>query len=115
MQNSFENLPLFAAAVVAGNASFLPTADLKFCCIAYLLLRVLYMSFYVFLQDNPEFPTHIRSLIWMEGVVVEMYLFVLSASRMSLVVVSADGTEVALLTQPGTLFSLSGTIGKTEL
>ncbi|KAK7994039.1 mitochondrial f1f0 atp synthase subunit f protein [Apiospora arundinis] len=115
MQNSIENLPLFAAAVVAGNASFLPTAELNLWCIAYLLLRILYMSFYVFLEDNPKFVTHIRSLIWAAGVAVEMYPFVLSASRMSLVVVNADGTEVALLTRPGMLFSLSGTIGKQEL
>ncbi|KAK8079321.1 hypothetical protein PG994_003128 [Apiospora phragmitis] len=115
MQNSIENLPLFAAAVVAGNASyFLSAAELNLCCLTYLLLRALYMAFYVFWQDNPAFPALTRTLLWLMGVAVEMYLFELAARQPPLMVVHAD-TEPALLTQPGTRFYMTGSIGKNEL
>ncbi|KAK8063026.1 hypothetical protein PG997_015123 [Apiospora hydei] len=92
MQNAVENLPLFAAAVVAGNAAYLSAAELNACCCAYLVLRALYMAFYVFWQDNPAFPALTRTLVWLMGVAVEMYLFVLAAHQAPLVVVEGART-----------------------
>ncbi|KAK7999018.1 hypothetical protein PG991_014693 [Apiospora marii] len=114
LQNGLENLPLFAAAVVAANASYLPAAELNLCCIGYLLLRALYMAFFVFWQDNPVFPAMTRSVIWAAGVGVEMYMFVLAARQPPLVVMGADG-ELAPLVQQGMRFSFSGSIAKPEL
>ncbi|KAK8036311.1 hypothetical protein PG993_008925 [Apiospora rasikravindrae] len=114
MQNAIENLPLFAAAVVAGNASYLSAAGLNGCCIGYLLLRALYMTFYVFWQDSPAFPALTRTLIWLMGIAVEMYLFILAARQPRLVVVDGDA-NLASPTQPGVRFFLSGSIDKSEL
>ncbi|KAK7953015.1 hypothetical protein PG988_013709 [Apiospora saccharicola] len=115
MQNAIENLPLFAAAVVAANASYLPVMELNLCCLGYLVLRALYMAFYVFWEDNPVFPAFTRTLIWLTGVGVEMYLFVLAARQPLVVVgVGADG-ELAPLVRQGVRFSFSGSIAKPEL
>ncbi|KAK7959056.1 uncharacterized protein PG986_003910 [Apiospora aurea] len=93
MQNAVENLPLFAAAVVAANASHgLSAAELNACCFGYLGLRALYMAFYVFWQDSPAFPALTRTFIWAMGVAVEMYLFVLAARQAPLVVVEGART-----------------------
>lgn len=114
MQNALENLPLFAATVVAANTAYLPAAELNLCCIGYLLLRALYMAFYVFWQDNPVSPALTRTVIWLMGIAVEMYLFVMVARQPPVMVVGADG-ELPPLAQPGMRFSFSGSIAKPEL
>ena len=47
-----EVFPLFAAAVLAGNAANLPTKDLNNMAWSFLGLRVLYMGLYMGIKNN---------------------------------------------------------------
>lgn len=116
LQNALENLPLFAAAVAAANAGGRPAAELNAGCLGYLLLRALYMAFFVFGQDRPAFPAPTRTLLWAAGVGVEMYLFVLAARRAPRGLLGgADGESAPLAARQGTRFSFSGSIAEPEL
>ncbi|KAK4570420.1 hypothetical protein LTR86_002500 [Recurvomyces mirabilis] len=71
--NSFENLPLFAAAVVAGNAAGLDVATLNYCALAYVTSRFAYNHIYIF-QDLV--PAPVRTVAWFAGVCSCFTLFI---------------------------------------
>ncbi|KAJ8126047.1 hypothetical protein O1611_g7592 [Lasiodiplodia mahajangana] len=73
--NGFEGLPLFAAAIVAGNSAGLSNTVLNSLSIGYILTRVAYNYVYIFLGGNREYAG-LRTPVWFVGVVSYMTLFV---------------------------------------
>lgn len=72
-QNSYENLGLFAAAIVAGNAAGLTPSTLNGLGLAYVGVRFVYNHIYIF-QDLV--PTQVRTLAFFASVGCYMALFV---------------------------------------
>lgn len=75
-QNSYENLGLFAAAIVAGNSAGLTPATLNGLGLAYVGIRFLYNHIYIF-QDL--LPPPVRTLAFFASAGCCMALFVQSA------------------------------------
>ncbi|CAJ2511197.1 Uu.00g068220.m01.CDS01 [Anthostomella pinea] len=73
--NAFEGLPLFAAAVVAGNSAGLPTATLNALSVGYIANRVVYTWYYIWISSNRRMASY-RPLVWSVGVACIMTLFV---------------------------------------
>ncbi|ORY75327.1 hypothetical protein BCR35DRAFT_314653 [Leucosporidium creatinivorum] len=65
--NSFENWPIFAAAVIAGNVARLPVATLNLFAGAYLASRVLYNVLYIG-TTSPTLSA-LRSVTYVAGIV----------------------------------------------
>ncbi|KAK0722572.1 hypothetical protein B0T26DRAFT_851506 [Lasiosphaeria miniovina] len=75
VSNGFETLGLYAAGIVAANASgAVPTATLNALALGYLVSRAIYNYIYVFMQDNAR-AAPLRSLVWLAGLVVIFSLF----------------------------------------
>ncbi|KAI1820937.1 hypothetical protein F4861DRAFT_32282 [Xylaria intraflava] len=73
--NGFEGLPIFAAAVVAGNSAGLSNKTLNTITVSYILSRWVYNYVYIFFGSNPN-RAAIRTPIWFFGVGTAMTLFV---------------------------------------
>ncbi|KAI0870555.1 hypothetical protein GGS24DRAFT_504639 [Hypoxylon argillaceum] len=73
--NGFEGLPLFAAAVVAGNSAGLSPVALNSLTFAYILSRVAYNWVYIFLSENRNLAP-IRTPVWFVGAISTLTLFV---------------------------------------
>lgn len=80
-KNGFENLGLFAAAVVAGNLAGLPAETLNVLSGGYLASRVLYNLIYV--TNTSETMANVRSLTYLSGIGMIMTLFVKSGNLLS--------------------------------
>lgn len=77
--NGFETLGLYAAGIVAANASGVPTATVNKLALGYIASRVVFNYIYVFLQDNRKFAP-LRTLVWMAGIAMIFMLYT-SAGR----------------------------------
>ncbi|KAI3317026.1 hypothetical protein HD806DRAFT_397802 [Xylariaceae sp. AK1471] len=73
--NGFEGLPLFAAAIVAGNNAGLSTSALNALSITYILSRVAYNWVYIFLGGNRKLAG-LRTPVWLVGVGTALTMFV---------------------------------------
>ena len=73
MENTFEALPFFAAAVVVALQLGAPQARLDALALAWLVLRLVYLAVYV--GDRAT----LRSLVWAAALVVNVWIFVLGA------------------------------------
>lgn len=73
MNNSFEALPFFATAVLVAHHLQAPQAWVDGLSGLWLLLRVLYLFLYVTNRASA------RSLVWLGGIVINVWLFVLAA------------------------------------
>ncbi|RWA07686.1 hypothetical protein EKO27_g7414 [Xylaria grammica] len=73
--NGIEGLPIFAAAVVAGNSAGLSTKTLNSLSIAYILSRVVYNYWYIFLGGNRQLAG-LRTPIWFASTGTALALFV---------------------------------------
>ena len=73
MNNTFEALPFFAAAVVIAHQTGADQARLDLLAAVWLALPLAYVGMYV---GN---LAALRSLIWLGGVVVTVWIFVLGA------------------------------------
>ena len=73
MNNTFESLPFFAAAVIVAHQTGAPQGRLDALAAAWLALRVVYVGLYV--ADRAT----ARSLVWFAGIVVTVWIFVLAA------------------------------------
>lgn len=73
MNNTFEALPFFAAAVIIAHQMGAAQGRLDMLAIAWLVLRAAYIALYVGNKAS------IRSLVWMAGVVVTVWIFLLGA------------------------------------
>ncbi|KAI5928335.1 hypothetical protein F4810DRAFT_190193 [Camillea tinctor] len=78
--NAFENLPLYAAAVVAGNAAGLPKDTLNALAAGYVASRVAYTWVYIWGQNNRKLA-EARTLVWGVGIGFIMTLFVKAGLR----------------------------------
>lgn len=76
-QNGFENLGLFAAAVVIGNVAKLDNSLLNTLSFAYLASRVAYNGLYI--AGTTDTLANIRSLAFLAGVGVIWTFFIKSA------------------------------------
>ncbi|KAI1107936.1 hypothetical protein F4804DRAFT_296378 [Jackrogersella minutella] len=75
LNNSFENLPLFAIAVLAANVKGLDVFTLNILSLAYLAIRVLYIWVYIWGQEYPSLHPLTRTLIWFVGNFVLGYIY----------------------------------------
>lgn len=73
MNNTYEALPFFAAAVIVAHQVGAPQARLDSLAIAWIVLRLVYLGAYV--ADKATW----RSLVWLLAVVVNVWIFVLGA------------------------------------
>lgn len=73
-QNGFENLPLFAAALIAGHWAKLPTETINNTALFYLGSRVLYTFLYLNITNLKY--AGLRSVVFVSGVVACLRLFV---------------------------------------
>ncbi len=67
--NGFEGLPLFMAGVLAAHQFGAAQARIDALALAYVLLRVVYISLYI--RDKSA----LRSLVWVLGIAVSVALF----------------------------------------
>jgi uncharacterized MAPEG superfamily protein len=67
--NGFEGLPLFMAGVLAAHQFGATQARIDALALAYLLLRVVYVSLYI------QGRSALRSLVWTLGLAVSVALF----------------------------------------
>ena len=67
--NGFEGLPLFMAGVLAAHQFGAAQARIDALALAYVLLRVVYISLYI--RDKSA----LRSLVWALGIAVSVALF----------------------------------------
>lgn len=79
-QNGFENLGLFAAAVVAGNAVALETQYLNVLTGAYIASRCLYNLIY--LNNTTPALANIRSCVYIASSAIIFTLFVSTGNQM---------------------------------
>ncbi|KAI8944714.1 hypothetical protein F4801DRAFT_585125 [Xylaria longipes] len=73
--NGFEGLPLFAAAIVAGNSAGLSNTALNSLSITYILSRIVYNYVYIFLGGNRKLAG-LRTPVWLVGIGSALALFV---------------------------------------
>ncbi|GAA6062941.1 hypothetical protein JCM10212_005954 [Sporobolomyces blumeae] len=64
--NTFENWPIFAAAVVAGNLARLPVRYMNLFAGGYVLSRVLFATLYI--KTTSEKWSNLRSLVYVAGI-----------------------------------------------
>lgn len=73
-QNGFENIGLFASAVLAGNLAGLPAATLNTLSGGYLVSRVVYNAIYI--TNTSEGMANVRTVVFLSGIAQIMTLFV---------------------------------------
>lgn len=73
MNNTFEALPFFAAAVIVAHQLDAPQGRLDALAVTWLVLRAAYVGLYVADRATP------RSLVWLASVAVTVWIFVLGA------------------------------------
>ncbi|KAL6711898.1 hypothetical protein ACN47E_002941 [Coniothyrium glycines] len=77
-QNGFENLGLFAAAVVIGNVAKLPNSTLNTLSAAYLASRVVYNGLYI--AGTTDLLSTLRSVSFLTGVGIIFTFFIQSGN-----------------------------------
>ena len=73
MDNTFEALPFFAAAVIVAHQLGAPQGRLDALAAAWLALRLVYLGLYVGDRSSA------RSLVWFAALAVTVWIFVLGA------------------------------------
>lgn len=79
-QNGFENLGLFAAAVVAGNLAHLDNSWLNGLSVGYVISRMVYNLIYI--NNTTDALASTRTVVFVSGVSMIMTLFVMAANVM---------------------------------
>jgi len=80
-QNGFENVGLFAAAVVAGNMAGLSATTLNGLTYGYLGSRVLYNLIYI--NNESTGAANVRSVVFVGGIGMIMTLFVKAGNALA--------------------------------
>jgi uncharacterized MAPEG superfamily protein len=78
--NGFENVGLFASAVVAGNLAGLSTPTLNFLSGGYLATRALYNVIYI--NNNTQAAANTRSVVFVAGIGMIFTLFIKSGNAL---------------------------------
>lgn len=81
-QNGFENLGLYAAAIVAANAAHLPASTVNNASAIYLASRVVYNLLYINTENLAI--SNLRSVTFLVGIATCMTLFVKSGNALNL-------------------------------
>ncbi|KAJ4988437.1 hypothetical protein SVAN01_06054 [Stagonosporopsis vannaccii] len=84
--NGFEALPLFAAAVTAGNAASVSAAIMNTLAVLWLASRLLYTYVYIFHSGTEKLTpgqAPLRFKVWAIGATICMSLFVLAGVKAS--------------------------------
>ncbi|WVR06826.1 hypothetical protein IAU60_003862 [Kwoniella sp. DSM 27419] len=81
--NGFENLPFFAAAVVAGNLARLPVSTLHTAVGIYLASRAVYT--WIYINNTTKTAGNLRSATYLVGIITCFTLFIKSGNALSLV------------------------------
>ncbi|KAI9052922.1 hypothetical protein LZ554_003194 [Drepanopeziza brunnea f. sp. 'monogermtubi'] len=76
--NGFENLGLYAAAVVAGNVAGLPARTMNTLTAGYLASRILYN--YIYITNTTQAASSLRSVAFVSGVGMIWTLFIKSGN-----------------------------------
>jgi len=76
--NGFENLGLYAAAIVAGNMSLLPTTTLNYLSVGYLMSRVVYNLIYI--NGSSDGLAKARTGVYLSGIGCIFGLFIKSGN-----------------------------------
>ncbi|KAK2863677.1 hypothetical protein FQN49_004097 [Arthroderma sp. PD_2] len=79
--NAIEGFPLFAAAMIAGNAAKLPTSDLNLIAAEYIGSRVLYTALYM--GARSEFMSYVRTGVWFWGIGLPLYTLIKAGNAFS--------------------------------
>ncbi|TID04990.1 hypothetical protein CH35J_003242 [Colletotrichum higginsianum] len=82
--NGFEVLPLFAAAVTAGNSAGVSAFTMNVLSLAWLASRVLYIFVYIWYQETEKLvpgQAPLRFKIWSVGAMMCMSMFVLAGLK----------------------------------
>ncbi|WWC69946.1 uncharacterized protein I206_103890 [Kwoniella pini CBS 10737] len=79
-ENAFQNLPLFAAAVLAGNFARLSPSVLNTTSALYLFFRVAYTIVYI--NNTSPFLANFRSVTFLAGVATWMSLFIRAGNKL---------------------------------
>ncbi|OQE16715.1 hypothetical protein PENSTE_c023G00497 [Penicillium steckii] len=70
--NALEGIPMFAAAMLAGNLAKLPSRDLNYMAVDYLAARVLYTAVYMGVKS--ELGSYLRTGIWAWSISIPIWL-----------------------------------------
>lgn len=81
-QNGFDNLPFFAAAVLAGQVARLPSSTLNTASFFYLATRVVYNLLYI--NTEQLSASNARSVVYLAGIFTCFTLFVKSGNALNL-------------------------------
>ena len=73
-KNSFENMPLFFAAVIVGNLAKVDAAQLNGVVWGYIVSRLLYTILYTSISKGPA--SYVRTLMFLSGVAMNVYLLI---------------------------------------
>ncbi|KAL2362481.1 hypothetical protein RJZ56_004614 [Blastomyces dermatitidis] len=72
--NALESLPLFAAAMIAGNAAKLPASDLNLIAAEYIGARMIYTALYMSVKS--EGLSYLRSGVWAWSIGLPLYCLI---------------------------------------
>ncbi|KAJ6000234.1 hypothetical protein N7481_000643 [Penicillium waksmanii] len=72
--NAMEGLPMFAAAMLAGNLAKLPAKDLNYMALDYLAVRVLYTA--VYMGGKSELGSYLRTGIWAWSISIPIWVLI---------------------------------------
>ncbi|OOQ91194.1 hypothetical protein PEBR_01350 [Penicillium brasilianum] len=75
--NAMEGIPMFAAAMLAGNLAKLPAKDLNWLAFDYLSARVLYTMAYMGVKS--EAASYLRTGLWAWSISVPIWVLLKSA------------------------------------
>jgi len=78
-QNGFENVGLFATAVVAGNMARLDSTSLNILSVGYVLSRIVYS--YIYIHNTTAGLAMTRTLVFISGVAMIWSLFILAGNQ----------------------------------
>ncbi|EPQ50925.1 hypothetical protein GLOTRDRAFT_141378 [Gloeophyllum trabeum ATCC 11539] len=77
--NGNEILPLWAAAVLAGNYAGLENKTLNVCSAAFIALRALYN--YIYVNQKTHSQGNLRTITWFAGVFIPLGLLIKAANK----------------------------------
>lgn len=75
--NSFENLPLYAAAAIIGTVAKLDPKVMDNFALSFIAIRAVYQLVYV--QTSKQIYTPLRSVLWISSIILCVRIFVQSA------------------------------------
>ncbi|WWC61920.1 uncharacterized protein I303_104506 [Kwoniella dejecticola CBS 10117] len=79
-ENGLQNLPLFAAAILAGNFARLSPSVLNTTSAVYIGVRILYN--FIYINNTSLFAANLRSVTYLAGVATWISLFIRAGNKL---------------------------------